>query len=88
MENNDFNENDLSAFKLPESFLNQLFEFSGSTDGNKGFVLAFVNQDGAPMIYSKSDNQIVEMGLRKALEKYLMQLEELELPNSGRDYLD
>lgn len=88
MENNDFNENDLSAFKLPESFLNQLFEFSGSTDGNKGFVLAFVNQDGAPMIYSKSDNQIVEMGLRKALEKYLMELEELELPNSGRDYLD
>jgi len=88
MENNDFNENDLSAFKLPESFLNQLFEFSGSTDGNKGFVLAFVNQDGAPMIYSKSDNQIVEMGLRKALEKYLMELEELELPDSGRDYLE
>ncbi len=88
MNNEDFNENDLPQFRLPESFLQQLFDFSGSTDGNKGFVLAFVNQDGAPMIYSKSDNQIVEMGLRKALEKYLMELEELELPNSGRDYLD
>lgn len=88
MENNDFNENDLPGFQLPQAFLNQLFEFSGSTDGNKGFLLAFVNQDGAPMIYSKSDNQIVEMGLRKALEKYLIELEELELPDSGRDYLE
>lgn len=88
MNNEDFNENQLPQFRLPQSFLEQLFDFSGSTDGNKGFVLAFVNQEGAPMIYSKSDNQIVEMGLRKALEKYLMELEELELPNSGKDYLD
>ena len=30
------------------------------------------------MVYTKSQNQIIEMGLRKALEKYLITLEESE----------
>ena len=30
------------------------------------------------MVYTRSQNQIIEMGLRKALEKYLIQLEEAE----------
>jgi len=50
MNNEVFNEQNLPRFNLPESFLEQLFEFSGSTDGNRGFVLAFVNQDGEPMV--------------------------------------
>jgi|TARA_Y100000289_G_scaffold62654_1_gene72115 hypothetical protein len=83
MNNEDFNEQNLPRFNLPESFLEQLFEFSGSTDGNRGFVLAFVNQDGEPMVYTKADNQIIDLGLRKALEKYLIQLEESEYPNGG-----
>ena len=85
MNNEDFNEQNLPRFNLPESFLEQLFEFSGSTDGNRGFVLAFVNQDGEPMVYTKADNQIIDLGLRKALEKYLIQLEESEYPNGGSE---
>lgn len=85
MSNEDFNEQNLPRFSLPSTFLEQLFEFSGSTDGNRGFVLAFVNQDGEPMIYTKADNQIVDLGLRKAMEKYLMELEESEFPNGGGD---
>jgi len=85
MSNEDFNEQNLPRFSLPRTFLEQLFEFSGSTDGNRGFVLAFVNQDGEPMIYTKADNQIVDLGLRKAMEKYLMELEESEFPNGGGD---
>lgn len=85
MNNEDFNEQNLPRFSLPHTFLEQLFEFSGSTDGNRGFVLAFVNQDGEPMIYTKADNQIVDLGLRKAMEKYLMELEESEFPNGGGD---
>jgi hypothetical protein len=77
--NQDFNENDLPEFVLPGSFLDQLFEFSGSTDGNKGFLLAFVNQNGSPVVYTKADNQIIEMGLRKAIERYIIESEEAEL---------
>lgn len=77
--NEDFDENNLRDFVLPQSFLDQLFEFSGSTDGNKGFLLAFVNQNGSPMVYTKADNQIVEMGLRKAIERYIIESEEAEI---------
>jgi len=72
----EFNADSFPPFVFPERFLEQIFEFSGSTDGNKGFLLAFVNQDGSPMIYTRTDNQIIEMGLRKALEKYLIDVEE------------
>lgn len=85
MSSEDFNEEHLPQFVLPQSFLEQLFEFSGYTDGNRGFVLTFVNQNGSPMVYSRSDNQIIELGLRKAMEKYLMELEESEFPNSGNE---
>jgi hypothetical protein len=80
MSKDDFNEENLPQFVLPQSFLNQLFDMSGSTEGTRGFLLAFVNQDGSPMIYTQAENQIVEMGLRKAIEKYLIQLEESEFP--------
>lgn len=83
MDNENFNDNDIPNFVLPESFLNQLFEFSGSTDGNKGFILAFVNQEGSPMIYTKADNQIIEMGLRKAIERYILDSEEAESYNGN-----
>lgn len=87
MDENDFNHDGLPKFVLPESFLKQLFDFSGSTDGNRGFILAFVNQDGSPMIYTKTDNEIIDMGLRKALEKYIIQIEESELYNRGNEPL-
>jgi|TARA_B110000305_G_C19458621_1_gene652649 hypothetical protein len=83
MDNENFNDKDMPSFVLPESFLNQLFEFSGSTDGNRGFLLAFVNQEGAPMIYTKADNQIIEMGLRKAVERYILESEEAESYNGN-----
>lgn len=75
MSKDDFNEENLPQFVLPQSFLNQLFDMSGSTEGTRGFLLAFVNQDGSPMIYTQAENQIVEMGLRKALETFLADME-------------
>lgn len=58
-------------FKIPENFFNKLFEFTGSDDSSRGFIVAYVDQDGCPMIYSKVCSPIVEMGLIKAIEKYL-----------------
>lgn len=58
--------------------LEKLFEFTGDADHSKGFILAYVDQQGKPMVYTRSQNQIIEMGLRKTLEKYLIGLEEAE----------
>jgi hypothetical protein len=74
----DIDPDNFEPFALPEAMLQKLFDFSGDADHSKGFILAYVNQSGKPMIYTKSQNQIVEMGLRKALEKYLISLEEAE----------
>lgn len=60
-------------FKIPENFFNKLFEFTGSDDSSKGFIVAYVSQDGCPIIYTKVANSIVEMGLLKALEQYLIE---------------
>ena len=61
-------------FTIPNSFLDKLFEFTGD-GGDGGFILAYVTQDGRPLIQCKIGSQIVEMGLRKALEKFLDDME-------------
>jgi|TARA_R110000824_G_scaffold126117_2_gene285540 hypothetical protein len=82
----DIDPENLDSFSIPESLLEQLFEFSGSGDHSKGFILAFVTQQGKPLVYTKAQNQIVEMGLRKSLEKYLIGVEEAEsMFNMGDD---
>ena len=79
----------LGRFCLPESIVNQLFEFTGSTGGDSGFILSFVNQDGLPSVITKANSPIIEMGLRKALEQYLDQVSaqeiELNFPNDLGD---
>jgi len=74
----DINPDELESFSLPPGLLQQLFDLSGDADHSKGFILAFVTQDGKPLVFTKTQNQIVEMGLRKALEKYLIGVEEAE----------
>jgi len=78
MDDLNLNKDELPKFKLPQGLLEQLFEFSGSNDGNRGYMLVFINQEGAPMVYSKASSQIIEMGLRKAAEKFLLDSEEAE----------
>ena len=83
---NDFNPDEISEFRVPEQLLVKIFELSGDSEHNKGFILAMVDQTGKPVVFTKSQNQIVDMGLRKSLEKYLIELEESENlldPNSG-----
>ena len=74
METDDIDPGSLDEFQLPESILHQLFEFTGCTDGDSGFILAYVSQNGSPAIVTKACSPIVEMGIRKALEQYLEQV--------------
>ena len=81
MSDNFIDPDNLGKFNLPENILHQLFEFTGSSGGDSGFILSFVNQDGLPAVITKANSPIVEMGLRKALEQYLDQVsaQEIEL---------
>tara|TARA_R110000824_G_scaffold140723_1_gene306906 strand:+ start:3346 stop:3612 length:267 start_codon:yes stop_codon:yes gene_type:complete len=67
----DSNHDEIPPFSIPEATLLQLFELTGSADSHKGFVLAYVNEKGSPVIFSKTDSQIVEMGLHQALQQFL-----------------
>lgn len=71
----DSQSDNFKQFKIPENYFNKLYEFSGSDESSKGFIVAYVSQDGCPMIYTKVANPIVEMGLVKALEKYLQEMD-------------
>ena len=64
----------IQEFTIPNSFRDKRFEFTGDGDDG-GFILAYVTQDGLPLIQCKIGSQIVEMGLRKALEKFLDDME-------------
>ena len=77
----DIDPDNLEAFHLPEGFLNELFEMTGESESNRGFLLACVGQDGRPFIYSKSASPVVELGIRKAMEEFLVE-------SQGHDSLD
>lgn len=73
--------NNLPRFQIPPHLLDQLYEFTGDTnESSKGFILAYTDQDGSPMIFCRAGSQIVEMGIRKALEKYLIDIESVDAP--------
>jgi len=70
--------NSMPKFQIPETFLEQLYEFTGNKEGNAGFVLSYVDDNGKALIYSRASCEIIDMGLRKALEHYLIEREEGE----------
>ena len=69
-----------TMFEMPTNIIEQVYELSGNADKYKGVVLAYLSEDGSPVIYSKFDSQIVELGMRKALGQYLQSLDDSELP--------
>lgn len=75
---NNIDPENLGSFVMPESMLEKIFDLSGDANQSKGFILAFVDQDGKPIVYTRTQNQIIEMGLRKSLEKYLIETEETD----------
>ena len=72
----DIDPENLETFHIPESVLNELFELTGESESNRGFLLACVDQDGKPFIYSKAASQVIELGIRKAVEEYLIEIQE------------
>lgn len=69
---------EIPQFEMPSNFIEQIYELSGNADKYKGVLLAYVSEDGSPVIYCKYDSQVVEFGVRKALEKYLQNSDNAE----------
>ena len=80
----DINPEELNDFYLPQSLLSEIYNLTGEFDGNRGFILACVGQEGKPFIYSKFSNEIIELGIRKAVEEYLIHMSEYQ----SLDFLD
>lgn len=71
----DVDPENLEEFKIPDSILDEIYELTGESSSNRGLLLVCVGQDGRPFIYSRAENPVIELGLRKSLEQYLMELE-------------
>ena len=79
MNKEDIDPENLPMFQLPDAFLNKIFDLTGGgAEKDRGFVLSYVTHDGRPIVYARAETQIVELGLRKALEKYLAEVERSE----------
>lgn len=68
--NNEFDPNDMPDFKIPESFLNQLNEFS-----NGGYILFTFTAKGSPVAYHNIDDDAHYLALLKSIERYSVEAE-------------
>lgn len=64
-------DNKFNKFKLPEKMLQDLYELTGGPKCYKGFVIAYCDESGTPIIYTNCESQITESGLLKSIEDYL-----------------
>tara|TARA_R100001163_G_C4950812_1_gene118655 strand:+ start:82 stop:324 length:243 start_codon:yes stop_codon:yes gene_type:complete len=67
-----------NKFDVPEKTINQLYESSGKDGVYKGIILAYCTEEGEPVIFSRTDTKITEMGLKKALEEFLTDYQEIK----------
>ena len=68
---------DLPQFEIPTRLFDKIYEFSGPAESTRGILLAYITQEGAPLIFARYGSKIVEFGLRKAMESYLQEAEDM-----------
>ena len=64
-------ENKFQEFTLPQKILQDLYELTGGPNCYKGFIIAYCDENGTPIIYTNCESQITESGLIKSIEDYL-----------------
>ena len=76
-------------FEVPESFLDQIYELSGTSLKNKGYLLCFIDENGSGQIKHKFDSQATEFAIMKFIEVYLNQYDSgHELRYSSDDFFE
>lgn len=74
-------------FNIPDSLIEQFYELSGDADKHKGVIIVMCSEAGQPMIFSRFDSALTEMGLRKVLENFLKDADQAN-GFDNRDLLD
>jgi|TARA_R100000081_G_C4738651_1_gene127581 hypothetical protein len=62
-------------YEVPTKIVNDLYESSGKSGAYKGIIVAYCTESGEPVVFSRCDSKITEMGLKKCLEEFLAPLE-------------
>ena len=62
-------------FSIQSGLVEKIYEISGDSDKYKGIIMIAANESGDPIVYSKFDSSITELGLTKALSQYLARIE-------------
>jgi hypothetical protein len=57
-----------NKFEIPDNFLETLYELTGGMQKNKGYILAYIDEEGNGQIKQKFDSQATEFALTKFLE--------------------
>jgi hypothetical protein len=66
-------------FVIPESFLDKLYEFTGSADKYKGLILIHCDEKGMPIIFKNCESQIIETGLVSSMKSYLDRYDNIQI---------
>lgn len=54
--------------QIPEALLKKLWNHTGTGEHYQGFYLIYANKHGEPIIYARTQNAVVDMALRSAIE--------------------
>lgn len=59
-------------FKFPTEIIDHIYDLSGAADRFKGVMICVCNPLGYPAIFTKCDSPVTQLGMRKAIENWLM----------------
>jgi hypothetical protein len=58
-------------FEIPKTFFDKLYEFTGSGESTRGFVLCYISNKDEPVVRCALSNPIVELALLKTMQDYV-----------------
>jgi hypothetical protein len=65
------NKQEEKLFRIPDSFFEKLYEFTGSGEDLRGFVLAYISSDNTPTVKSIFRNATIQTALLKTITDYV-----------------
>jgi len=68
----------MANFKIPQSFLEKLYELTGNGRNNKGFMLFYIDADENVRQVITRQNDVTLSALRKRAETFLRAMDEQE----------
>lgn len=77
-----------NKFIIPDSFLDTLYELTGSLEKNKGYILCYIDEKGNGEIKSRFDSQATEFALMRFLEIYSQNNSNFENFQYGGEFID